>query len=129
MADFNKLSLQINEWLKYIDNIDKLNGHLKIIKTNKSTLEQNIIYTLEEHNLTDKKLRVGNSHIHYNITQSMPPLSLKLFENVLNKYLTPQLKEKILENIMCDREAQRIKSVSLKKKNVNRKKSSRTKLL
>jgi hypothetical protein len=127
MADFNKLSLQINEWLKYIDTIDKFNEHLKTIKSKKSTLEQNIINTLEENNLTDKKLRVGNSHIHYNITQSMPPLSLKLLENVLTEYLTPQLKEKILEKILCDRESLKSQSVSLKKKNVNRKKSSRTK--
>ena len=127
MADFNKLSIQINEWLKYNDNIDKINGHLKIIKSNKSELEQNIIYTLEENNLTDKKLRVGNSHIHYNITNSIPPLSLKLLENVLNEYLTPQLKEKIMEKIQRERENLKSQSVSLKKKNINRKKSSRAK--
>jgi hypothetical protein len=126
MADFNKLSIQINEWLKYNDNIDKINGHLKIIKSNKSELEQNIIYTLEENNLTDKKLRVGNSHIQYNITNSMPPLSLKLLENILSEYLTPQLKEKILNKILTDRESLKSHSVSLKKKNI-RKKSSRVK--
>ena len=126
MADFNKLSIQINEWLKYNDNIDKINGHLKTIKSNKSVLEQNIIYTLEENNLTDKKLRVGNSHIQYNITHNMPPLSLKLLENVLNEYLTPQLKEKILDKIHCDRETLKSQTVSLKKKNI-RKKSSRAK--
>jgi hypothetical protein len=129
MADFNKLSLQINEWLKYNESIDKLNSHIKTIKSKKSTLEQHIIYTLEENNLTDKKLRIGNSHIHYNITHSMPPLSLKLLESVLNEYLTPQLKEKILEKIQSIRESMKSQSVSLKKKNANRKKSSRTKLL
>ena len=127
MTDFNKLSLQINEWLKYNESIDKLNSHLKTIKSRKSTLEQNIIYTLEENNLTDKKLRVGNSHIHYNITQSTPPLSLKLLESVLNTYLTPQLKEKIMEKIQRERENLKSQSVSLKKKNINRKKSSRAK--
>ena len=127
MTDFNKLSLQINEWLKYNESIDKLNSHLKTIKSRKSTLEQNIIYTLEENNLTDKKLRVGNSHIHYNITQSTPPLSLKLLESVLNMYLTPQLKEKIMEKIQRERENLKSQSVSLKKKNINRKKSSRAK--
>ena len=127
MTDFNKLSLQINEWLKYNESIDKLSSHLKTIKSKKSTLEQNIIYILEENNLTDKKLRVGNSHIHYNITQSTPPLSLKLLESVLNTYLTPQLKEKIMEKIQRERETLKSQSVSLKKKNINRKKSSRAK--
>ena len=127
MADFNKLSLQINEWINYTETIDKFNAQLKTIKSNKSTLEQNIIYTLEENNLTDKKLRVGNSHIHYNITHTMAPLSLKLLENVLTEYLTPHLKEKILEKIMCDRESLKSQSISLKKKNVYRKKSIRAK--
>ena len=127
MADFNKLSLQINEWLKYSESIDKLNSHIKTIKSKKSTLEQQIIYSLEEHNLTDKKLRIGNSHIHYNITQSMPSLSIKLLESVLNEYLTPQLKEKIIEKIQLRREQLKTQSVYLKKKNANRKKSSRAK--
>jgi hypothetical protein len=127
MADFNKLSIQINEWLKYNESIDKLNSHVKNIKSKKSILEQNIIYTIEENNLTDKKLRVGNSHIHYNITNSMPPLSLKLLDNVLSEYVPPQLKEKIFDKILSDRESLKSQTVSLKKKNVNRKKSSRTK--
>ena len=36
MNDFNKLSLQINEWLKYNESIDKLNSHLKTIKSKKN---------------------------------------------------------------------------------------------
>jgi len=127
MTDFNKLSIQLNEWIKYNESIDKLNSHLKTIKSKKSILEQNIIFSLEENNLTDKKLRIGNSHIHYNITQSMPPLSLKLLDSVLDDYLTQQIKEKILEKIKIRREQLKTKSVSLKKKNVNRKKSNRAK--
>ena len=99
------------------ESIDKLNTHIKTIKTKKSVLEQNIIYSLEENKLTDKKLRVGNSHIHYNISHSMAPLSLKLIESVLNDYLTPQIKEKILEKIKNRREQLKTQSVSLKKKN------------
>jgi len=127
MTDFNKLSIQLNEWIKCNESIDKLNSHLKTIKSKKSILEQNIIFSLEENNLTDKKLRIGNSHIHYNITQSMPPLSLKLLDSVLDDYLTQQIKEKILEKIKIRREQLKTQSVSLKKKNVNRKKSNRAK--
>jgi hypothetical protein len=127
MTDFNKLSIQLNEWIKYNESIDKLNSHLKTIKSKKSILEQNIIFSLEENNLTDKKLRIGNSHIHYNITQSMPPLSLKLLDSVLDDYLTQQIKEKILEKIKIRRDQLKTQSVSLKKKNVNRKKSNRAK--
>ena len=119
MTDFNKLSIQLNEWIKYNESIDKLNSHLKTIKSKKSILEQNIIFSLEENNLTDKKLRIGNSHIHYNITQSMPPLSLKLLDSVLDDYLTQQIKEKILEKIKIRRDQLKTQSVSLKKKNVN----------
>ena len=126
MTDFKKLSIQINEWLKYNESIDKLNSHIKNIKYKKSTLEQNIIYSLEENNLTNKKLRIGNLHIHYNITNSMPPLSLKLLESILDEFTNPKIKEKILEKIQTRREQLKSHSVSLKKKNIN-KKSIRTK--
>ena len=126
MADYNKLSLQINDWLKYNESIDKFNSHIKNIKSKKSTLEQNIIYSIESNNLTDKKFRIGNSHIHYNITNSMPPLSLKLLESILDEFMNPKIKETILEKIQTKREQLKTQSVSLKKKNINRK-SSRAK--
>ena len=125
MADYTKLSKDIDIWLKYNDSIDKLNNHIKSLKEKKNNVEESIISTMETHDLTTKKLKINEKHIHYNISHTMPPLSLKLLESVLDDFMTPKIKEKIIEKIQIYRERNKTQSISLKKKNINRKKSTK----
>ena len=125
MTDFNKLSKDIDIWLKYNDSIDKLNSHVKALKEKKNIIEQSIISTMETNDLTNKKLKINEKHIHYNISYNMPPVSIKLLDNVLNEFMTPKIKEKIIERIQLYREKNKTQTVSLKKKNINRKRSSK----
>ena len=125
MADYNQLSKDIDIWLKYNDSIDNLNNQVKTLKEKKNYMENSIISIMENHNLTQKKLKINEKHIHYNISHTMPPLSLKLLDNVLNEFLTPNIKEKILEKIQIYREKNKTQSINLKKKNIYRKKSTK----
>ena len=125
MADYTKLSKDIDIWLKYNDSIDKLNNHIKSLKETKNNVEASIISTMETYDLTNKKLKINEKHIHYNISHTMPPLSLKLLESVLDDFMTPKIKEKIIEKIQLYREKNKTQSISLKKKNINRKKSTK----
>ena len=125
MTDFNQLSKDINKWLKYNESIDSINSQLKIIKDQKNKLEESILFNLKTYNLTDKKLKIGDKHINYNITNTMPPLSLKLLDTILEEFLDYKIKEKILEKIKLYREHHKTESVSLKKKNINRKRSTK----
>ena len=125
MTDFNQLSKDINKWIKYNEYIDSINYKLKIIKDQKNKLEESILFNLKTHNLTDKKLKIGDKHINYNITNTMPPLSLKLLDTILEEFLDSKIKEKILEKIQFYREQHKTESVSLKKKNINRKRSTK----
>jgi hypothetical protein len=59
----------------------------------------------------------------------MPPLSSKLLEQVLDDYLTPQIKEKILNKIQLVRERNKTQSICLKKKNIKQSKQSKQKSL
>ena len=67
MVDYNKLSKDIDIWLKYNESIDKLNNHLKALKEKKNNIESSIITTMENNDLTQKKLKINEKHIHYNI--------------------------------------------------------------
>ena len=125
MTDYTKLSKDIDIWLKYNESIDKLNNHIKSLKEKKNNVEESIISTMETHDLTTKKLKINEKHIHYNISHTMPPLSLKLLESVLDEFMTPKIKEKIIEKIQLYRERNKTQSISLKKKNINRKKSTK----
>jgi len=121
----DELSTDINEWLNYNNSISKINDYLKGIKEKKNKLEESILFKLEEHKLTDKKLRIGDNHIIYNISQTMPPISLKLLDNVLSECIHHDSKDKILEKIQLYRENNKSQSICLKKKNINRKKSNK----
>ena len=121
-----ELSNDINEWLKYNNSISKINDYLKEVKDKKNKLEESIIFKLEEHKLTDKKLKIGTNHIMYNISQTMPPISLKLLDNVLSECINRDSKDKILKKIQLYRENNKSQSICLKKKNINRKKSNKS---
>ena len=125
MTAYTKLSKDIDIWLKYNDSIDKLNNHIKSLKEKKNNIEESIISTMETHDLTNKKLKINEKHIHYNISHTMPPLSLKLLERILDEFMSPKIKEKIIEKIQIYRERNKTQSISLKKKNINRKKSTK----
>ena len=121
MTDFTKLSKDVDIWLKYKEYIDKLNIHIKSLKEKKTTIENSIINTMETNDLTNKKLKINEKHIHYNISYTMPPLSLKLLESVLDEFMTPKIKEKIIEKIQIYREKNKTQTINLKKKNTNQK--------
>jgi len=126
MTDYTKLSVDINNWIKYNESINKINMHLKSIKDDKNKLEFSIIKSLETNNLTNKKFKIENNHIFYNTTSTLPSLSIKLLENVLDEFLSTEIKNKILEKIKLYRENNKSDSISLKKRNINRKKSNKS---
>ena len=125
MTDYNKLSKDITDWLKYNIIIDRLSNQIKSVKETKNKLESQILTNLKDNYLMEKKLKISNYHVYYNVSNSMPPLSSKLLEQVLDDYLTPQIKEKILNKIQLVRERNKTQSICLKKKNLNKSKQSK----
>ena len=129
MTHLSKLSNDITEWESHNDTIKKLNTYLKSVKDKKHTLELSILDTLKQNNLTQKKLKLENNHIFYNTTYTMPPLSTKLLETVLDEFIDSKAKELILEKIKKFRENNKTESICLKKKSIHRKKSNKSRKL
>ena len=126
MTDYNKLSKDITDWLKYNIIIDRLSNQIKSVKETKNKLESQILANLKDNYLMEKKLKISNYHVYYNVSNSMPPLSSKLLEQVLDEYLTPQTKEKILNKLQLMRESNKTQTICLKKKNIKQSKQSKT---
>jgi hypothetical protein len=126
MTDYNKLSKDITDWLKYNIIIDRLSNQIKSVKETKNKLESKILTNLKDNYLMEKKLKISNYHVYYNVSNSMPPLSSKLLEQVLDEYLTPQTKEKILNKLQLMRESNKTQTICLKKKNIKQSKQSKT---
>ena len=125
MTDYNKLSKDITDWLKYNIIIDRLSNQIKSVKETKNKLESKILTNLKDNYLMEKKLKISNYHVYYNVSNSMPPLSSKLLEQVLDDYLTPQIKEKILNKLQLVRESNKTQTICLKKKNIKQSKQSK----
>ena len=126
MDDYNQLSKDITEWLKYNIIIDRLTNQIKSVKETKNNFESQILTNIEDNSLIDKKLKISNYHVFYNVSNSMPPLTSKLLEHVLDEYLTPQIKETILNKIQLVRESNKTQTICLKKKNIKQSKQSKT---
>ena len=125
MTDYNKLSKDITDWLKYNIIIDRLSNQIKSVKETKNKLESKILTNLKDNYLMEKKLKISNYHVYYNVSNSMPALSSKLLEQVLDEYLTPQTKEKILNKLQLVRESNKTQTICLKKKNIKQSKQSK----
>lgn len=126
MSKLSQLSNDIQEWNNHNDTIKKINNYLKNVKEQKNNLELSILDTIKQNNLTDKKLKLENNHIFYNKTYTMPPLSTKLLETVLDEFTDSNTKNTILEHIKIFREKNKSESITLKKKSINRKKSTKS---
>ena len=126
MTDYNILSKDITDWLKYNIIIDRLSNQIKSVKETKNKLESKILTNLKDNYLMEKKLKISNYHVYYNVSNSMPPLSSKLLEQVLDEYLTPQTKENILNKLHLVRESNKTQTICLKKKNIKQSKQSKT---
>jgi len=126
MTHLSQLSNDIIEWESHNDTIKKLNVYTKSIKDKKNKLELSILDTIKQNNLTHKKLKLENNHIFYNTTYTMPPLSIKLLETILDEFIDSKAKEQILEKIKKFRENNKSESICLKKKLIHRKKSNKS---
>ena len=120
----NRLSDKINNWSKIDKEILKLNEYLKNLKQHKSKTEQEILNIIKNNNLTEKKIRFNNNHFVYNISHSLPPISLTLIEKVLGDNLNSNIKTHILNEIKKYRENNKSESISLKKKKIRKTKSN-----
>lgn len=114
------LSNKMNNWNLLDTEILKINNYLKILKKNKSDTETDILNILKNNNLTQKKIRFNDKHFTYNISKTLPPLTLTLLETILNDTINNEAKNIILEKIKNYRENNKSESITLKRKKIKK---------
>ena len=120
---YNNLTQNINKWIVLNETIEISNKKMKELKEQKNTIEESIIHDMERKNLTNKKLRLNNTHILYNISHTQPSISITLLESIFNELITNntisiETKQYIIEYIKKYREYNKNTIVSLKKKKI-----------
>ena len=135
MSNLNQLTENIKNWFILNEKISSTNNTIKHYKNNKMMLEESILKEIKERDLINTKLRINNSHVHYNIAYTMPSISFNIMETTLNNLIfkqaiTCKTKELILEELDKYRNENKKENISLKKKkipNQNKRKSCKLK--
>ena len=120
MCDYKALGENINNWIKINQQIDQYNTKIKAVKEHRDKLEKNILSSLKQNSLTNKKFKIDNSHVFYNQTASLPSFSITLLEKVLDRLVNAKTKQVILDEIKKERENNKTISVNLKKKKIRK---------
>ena len=119
----NNLTQNINNWIDLNEKIEISNKKMKELREQKNSIEESIIHDMEKKNLTNKKLRLNNTHILYNISHTQPSISITLLESIFNELITNntisiETKQYIIEYIKKYRDINKKPVVSIKKKKI-----------
>tara|TARA_Y100000591_G_C21469457_1_gene514934 strand:+ start:55 stop:441 length:387 start_codon:yes stop_codon:yes gene_type:complete len=120
MCDYKALGENINNWIRINQQIDQYNSKIKLVKEHRDKLEKNILNSLKQNSLTNKKFKIDNSHVFYNQSTSLPSFSITLLEKVLDRLVNSKTKQVILDEIKKERESNKTVNISLKKKKIRK---------
>lgn len=120
MRDYKALGENINNWIKINEQITQYNAKIKAVKEHRDKLEKNILSSLKQNSLTNKKFKIDNTHVFYNETTSLPSFSITLLEKVLDRLVNAKTKQVILDEIQKERDSNKTVNISLKKKKIRK---------
>lgn len=120
MRDYKALGENIGNWIKINEQITQYNAKIKAVKEHRDKLEKNILSSLKQNSLTNKKFKIDNTHVFYNETTSLPSFSITLLEKVLDRLVNAKTKQVILDEIQKERDSNKTVNISLKKKKIRK---------
>lgn len=127
MENFSELSTIIKHLLIVDEEIKKLNDNQKELKKKRDILENKVLKTLDENNLTEKKFLLNNNSIFCSKSNTLPPINIELIKNILGKYITNKQVNFIINEINNYREENRKSNIILKRKVLKNKSLKRIK--
>lgn len=120
MQNYKALGENINNWIKINEQITQYNAKIKAVKDHRDKLEKNILSSLKQNSLTNKKFKIDNTHVFYNQSTSLPSFSITLLEKVLDRLVNAKTKQVILDEIQKERENNKTVNITLKKKKIRK---------
>ena len=87
MALTNKLTKTMNELFSIDEQIKSLNSKTKYLKKDREIIENQLMDLIKKNNLEDKKFLFNDRKIFLNKYSTLPPLNIKMLEQILNNNL------------------------------------------
>ena len=103
-------------WINYDNYLKEINKKIKVIKEKKEVAEIKLTELMENHDLTNTKINVGNSNIMYSEIFTTNSLSYKFILECLGEYFNDYKKaEEICEFIKSERDKTKKVHYSIKR--------------
>jgi hypothetical protein len=127
MDDLNSIGEIIKSLLIIDDDIKQLSNKQKILRKKRDLIEETVLKTLNQHNLTEKKFVLDNNAIFCTKSNTLPPLNINLIQTILSRYINQKQVDFILKQIDDYRQNNRKDNIVLKRKLIKNKSLKRIK--
>tara|TARA_B100000795_G_scaffold240226_2_gene202288 strand:+ start:2592 stop:2939 length:348 start_codon:yes stop_codon:yes gene_type:complete len=103
MSEF--LQEKIKAWVKCDNNLNTIKTQSKVLRTNKSTLTDEIFTYVQENNLDNSIIQISDGTLKFQQTNYTSPLTFKLLESCLHECISDEEQvKKIIKYVKCKRE-------------------------
>jgi len=116
MALTNKLTKTMNELFSIDEQIKSLNSKTKYLKKDREIIENQLMDLIKKNNLEDKKFLFNDRKIFLNKYSTLPPLNIKMLEQILNNNLDKSKTNMILKDIEKYRNENKKEIIKVKRK-------------
>ena len=124
MNNYKNLTENLKHYTKINQQLEKCNKMGSKIREEKAVIEQTIMKEIKTLNLENKKLKINGTHFFLGESKSTPPLNLDLIEKISSDLFGIQATNKLLSEIKKYREANIVKTPSIKRRAIRQKKTS-----
>ena len=116
MALTHKLTKTMNELFSIDEQIKSLNSKTKYLKKDREIIENQLMDLIKKNNLEDKKFLFNDRKIFLNKYSTLPPLNIKMLEQILNNNLDKSKTNMILKDIEKYRNENKKEIIKVKRK-------------
>ena len=128
MDGYRKLIKTIKDHSELNAKIDHFNKALFKMRKMRNELEENMLNEISRLNLSNKKLRIDNSHYFIGFSKTTPSLNIGLIEIVGNDFLGEETTKQFLDKIKEYRQSNVIREPSIKCRQIRKARSIKSKI-
>jgi septal ring factor EnvC (AmiA/AmiB activator) len=116
-GDVNEFKSTVKRYLQINEHEEKLKEEMKQLKNEKDSIENNIMKFMENNNITDRDIDVGDFKLKYSTSKKTEGVTKKLIYERLVQFLNNEQKAKeLLDFIYQERNSEMINSIKLSAK-------------
>ena len=87
---------KIQQWVQLDNELKKLNDHVKNIRAQRNTLEENLTNYAKTNNMSNSTIQINNNKLRFVDTKVPEPLTFKYLEKTLGEIIKDESKVQLI---------------------------------